>query len=238
LRIAVVILALFTVCSAFAQEKSRPWIFGIGFHAIDDSGTRFREPLNFRDHYNYVLYPSILHIEKHTGKSVSFQAIGSYSKSIPGKIINGRENNYVKNYFSGDLLFKLNLNYFFKNKPWFDSYLLYGGGYSYRWGHRPDIGPGMRQGFFFKETFLTHNLGFGFNIWFRGDLGLNFQSIGKLSTEDSSNHIQHAVSLIYRFDQTSSRMRKKYDLDLKKGKKKKKDEVKYSLPSETEEEEE
>ncbi len=113
------------------------------------------------------------------------EAIASYNRYKRGNIIDGVILPEFKNYFSIDSRLSYDLNKLVGQTAWFDPYVGVGIGYS----DANDVPRG------------TYNAIIGFRTWFSDRWGLDFSSSGKWSFgNEASNHIQHAVGVVYQFN--------------------------------------
>ncbi|UOY06080.1 OmpA family protein [Muricauda sp. SCSIO 64092] len=161
------------------------WILGIGFNVVDDSGDEFGEIFDISDSWNAVPFPSRLSIGRYFKNGLGLEAIGSYNRYNEGKIIDGVLNTEDIDYYAIDFRVSYDLNQILGETGWFDPYVGIGAGYT----DANNQGRG------------TYNASVGFRTWFSDRFGLDFNSTGKwaMSTENATNHIQHAAGAVYRF---------------------------------------
>ncbi|MEM9143329.1 MAG: OmpA family protein [Bacteroidota bacterium] len=161
------------------------WVIGLGINIVDDSATPFGDDfLNVEDTWHAVPYPSRVSIGRFFKSGLGLEAIGTYNRYKPGKIVNGVVNTELREYFAIDGKISYDLNKLIGHTGWFDPYVHVGGGYT-------SIG---------GDGLATGNAGFGFNTWFSDRWGLNLNTMGKWGLEeDSSRHIQHSAAVVYRF---------------------------------------
>lgn len=160
-------------------------MFGVGFNFVDDSGDAFKDVTTVKDQWNYVPFPSRLSIGKYFGNGIGLEAIATYNKYKEGNIIDGVINPEDKDYFGFDARVSYDLNKLVGQTGWFDPYLGVGAGYT----DANDVARG------------TYNAVVGFRTWFSDRWGLDFSSSGKWSFgNEASNHIQHAVGVLYQFN--------------------------------------
>ena len=162
------------------------WIFGLGWNAVDDAGDEFSAPFNFSDNWNAVPFPSRLSMGKYFKSGLGLELIGAYNRYKEGKTIDGTVITEDIDYLSADLRVSYDLNNILGETGFFDPYIGIGAGYT----DANNQGRG------------TYNAIVGFRTWFSDHWGLDFNSTGKwtMNTENSSNHIQHAVGVAYRFE--------------------------------------
>jgi outer membrane protein OmpA-like peptidoglycan-associated protein len=161
------------------------WIVGIGFNVVDDAGSEFTDIFNVSDNWNIVPFPSRLSIGKYFNNGLGLELIGSYNKYKEGKIVDNQVNQADTDYYAADLRVSYDLNKILGETGFFDPYVGIGLGYT----DANNQGRG------------TYNAVFGFRTWFNDRIGLDFNSTGKwaMSTENATNHLQHAAGLVYRF---------------------------------------
>jgi outer membrane protein OmpA-like peptidoglycan-associated protein/outer membrane protein W len=194
--IFLVCVGLVFLNPVFAQEKieltkkdsiiSSSWMFGVGINIVDDSGDVFDQLLKVDSQWNSALYPSRISIGKYFNNGLGVEAIGTYNKYKVGKVIDGVINDTEKEYYAIDSRLSYDLNKLIGQTGWFDPYVGVGLGYT----KANDLGRG------------TYNAIVGFRTWFSDRIGLDFNSSGKWAmnkTDGVTNHIQHAVGLVYQF---------------------------------------
>jgi len=161
------------------------WIIGLGFNAVDDAGSEFSNVLNIEDNWNIVPFPSRLSIGRYFKNGLGLEAIGSYNQYQEGKTIDGTIIAEDIDYYAIDFRVSYDLNQILGETGWFDPYVGIGAGYT----DANNQGRG------------TYNAVVGFRTWFSDRFGLDFNSTGKwaMSTENATNHIQHAAGAVYRF---------------------------------------
>jgi len=160
------------------------WMVGLGWNFVNDSGERLNNISTIKDRWNAVAFPSRINIGRYFRSGIGLEAIATYNNYKKGNIIDGVVNPEDKSYFGFDTRFSYDLNKIFGQTGWFDPYLGVGVGYTYA----NDLGRG------------TYNAVIGFRTWFSDRWGLDFSSSGKWSFgNEASNHIQHAVGVVYQF---------------------------------------
>ncbi len=162
------------------------WLVGLGMNIVDDSGDEFRELFDIRDAWNIAPYPSRIHIGRYLKNGVGFEAIGSYNVYKRGKVVDEIELADDVDYLSVDFRISYDLNKILGETGFFDPYVGIGAGYT----DANDQGRG------------TYNAVMGFRTWFSDHWGLDVNTTGKwaMSTENATNHIQHALGVTYRFE--------------------------------------
>lgn len=191
-----IVLILVAVDFTYAQEDLQitskdsivesSWIFGIGFNAVDDSGNVFDGLFNVGEEWNFVPYPSRVNIGRYFKSGLGIEAIGTYSVYKEGNIVDGEINPNDIDYFGLDTRLTYDLNKIVGETAWFDPYVGIGVGYT----DANNLGRG------------TYNAIVGFRTWFSDKWGLDFNSSGKWAmskSDGASNHIQHAVGVVYQF---------------------------------------
>ncbi|WP_237705626.1 porin family protein [Croceivirga radicis] len=191
----LILFGLFTI-SITAQEELpvltakdsmvvSSWVFGLGVNAVDDAGSEFSDLTNFSDNWNMVPHPSRISIGKYFKNGLGLELVGSYNKYQEGKVIDGLVNTEEKDYYAGDIRINYDLNKILGETGWFDPYVGVGAGYT----QANEQGRG------------TYNANVGFRTWFSDNWGLDFSSTGKwtMNKENSTNHIQHAKVVDYKF---------------------------------------
>lgn len=161
------------------------WMVGLGYNFVDDSGNQFDKLLDFDNEWNAVAFPSRLSIGRYFKSGLGIEAIGTYNKYKTGKLIDGSINNEDIDYFGIDARLSYDLNKIIGETGFFDPYIGVGLGYT----DANNQGRG------------TYNGVIGFRTWFSDRFGLDFSSSGKWAMDsDATNHLQHAVGAVYRFD--------------------------------------
>jgi OmpA-OmpF porin, OOP family len=194
-----------------AQLSSTPWIFGVGTNFIDNDQKTY-EFLNIGEWY-YSYYPSFLSVEKKLAAGISLEVIGTYNEGRHVTIVEKNTTTTIRPYYGLDGIIKYDLNEVFGPTSIFDPFVHIGYGYHYL-GPKP-IQPGkdFRQNT--SVSGVSHNIGFGFNLWFTPTMGLNLQTMGKwVNNKRASNHIQHSAAFIYKIGEDkktkASFMKKRY----------------------------
>lgn len=192
LKILVLLLLPLTIFSQDLELSPKDsiiessWIFGIGFNAVDDAGSEFSNLFDIEDNWNIVPFPSRVSIGRYFKSGLGIEAIGSYNQYQEGKTIDNVVIAEDIDYYAIDLRVSYDLNKILGETGWFDPYVGIGAGYT-------DAN---------NEGRGTYNATVGFRTWFSDRFGLDFNSTGKwaMSTENATNHIQHAASVLYRFN--------------------------------------
>ena len=204
---AIVLATSLVLNSLYAQESEfntpvltskdsivdSSWMFSLGWNFVNDSGTRFNKPFKVKDHLNAVAFPSRLSLGRYFKSGIGLEGIATYNRYKEGHIIDGLINAENKDYFGFDLRLSYDLNKLLGHTGFFDPYLGIGTGYTYA----NDVGRG------------TYNAVVGFRTWFNDRWALDFNSSGKWSFgNEATNHVQHAVGIVYQFSTEKSLSRK------------------------------
>lgn len=162
------------------------WMVTLGTNFVDDSGDEFNNLFDIQDGWNSVPYPSRLSVGRYFESGVGLEAVASYNKYKEGKIVDKIINSEDVDYFAMDFRVNYDLNMILGETGFFDPYVGVGAGYT----DANNQGRG------------TYNAIVGFRTWISDYWGIDFSSTGKwtMNTENSTNHIQHAVGVAYRFD--------------------------------------
>ncbi|MEO9513954.1 MAG: OmpA family protein [Flavobacteriaceae bacterium] len=170
------------------------WIFSIGTNIVDDSGGEFGNLFDVDSDWNMVPYPSRISIGRYFESGLGLAAIGTYNKYKEGKTIDNVINPEDVDYFGLDFRISYDLNMILGETGFFDPYVGIGAGYT----DANNQGRG------------TYNAVIGFRTWLSEHWGLDFSSTGKwtMNSENSTNHIQHAAGLSYRFKTVKGLSRK------------------------------
>ncbi|PRX55310.1 OmpA family protein [Flagellimonas meridianipacifica] len=162
------------------------WMVSLGMNVVDDSGDEFGNLLDIRDGWNAVPFPSRISIGRYFQNGLGLEAIGTYNQYREGKIVDNVVNTEDIDYFGIDFRISYDLNQIIGETGFFDPYVGIGAGYT----DANNQGRG------------TYNGVVGFRTWLSDRVGLDFNSTGKwaMSTENATNHIQHAIGVVYQFD--------------------------------------
>ncbi|HWY11762.1 MAG TPA: hypothetical protein VN026_10580 [Bacteroidia bacterium] len=197
---------------------STPWIFGLGWSAVDDDGGRWFTKNLFRvdKTWNMVPYPARTSCEKiiDTLRGWSAEVIFSYNCYGVGKYISDaapQPRGLVQNR-SGIVTFDFHAKYDFNkiynlNKLWggqeiFQPFCVFGHGYTYR-----DMAP--------HHNTITMNMGLGFNVYIYDGFGIQIQSLAKFGLKNrfptsGSNYIQHSIGIVYKMNPLALHKSKSY----------------------------
>jgi len=158
------------------------WLAGLGVNIVDDSW-RAREGFALADMWNIVPYPSRASFGRYFRSGLGVEVIGTYNKFKEGKIIDGVPNPEESEYWAVDTRLSYDLNKLVGETGIFDPYLGAGLGYT-----QTDV---RRR---------TANAVVGFRLWFSERWGADINTSGKWGLDsESTNHIQHAAGVVYRF---------------------------------------
>ena len=137
--------------------------------------------------WNLRPYPTSISLEKLLQHTFSIETEFNFNQYKPCKIIN---NEVWKTglFLSLDVNLKNDFNQMLKSEGWFNSYVVFRFGGTYRTVRSLPIGSNL-------------NIGFGFNIWLTKVVGVNFQSVAKYDVskrfpKSSSNYLQHSTGIV------------------------------------------
>lgn len=158
------------------------WLAGLGINIVDDSW-RARQDYALSEMWNVVPYPSRLSFGRYFKSGIGLEIIGTYNKFKEGKVIDGAPITDESDYWAVDTRVSYDLNRLVGETGIFDPYLGAGLGYT-----QTDV---RRR---------TANAIIGFRLWFSDKWGADLNSTGKWGLDsESTNHIQHAAGVVYRF---------------------------------------
>ena len=167
------------------------WLAGLGINIVDDSW-RARGNYSLGEMWNFVPYPSRLSFGRYFKSGIGLEVIGTYNKFKDGKIIDGVPISEESDYWAVDTRVSYDLNRLFGETGIFDPYLGAGLGYT-----ETDV---RRR---------TANGVVGFRLWFSDKWGADINTTGKWGLDsESTNHIQHAAGVVYRFGMEKELSRK------------------------------
>ncbi len=193
-KLALFVCVFFSTITIYAQNLElgkqdsivkKSWIVGVGFNAVDDAGSEFTNLFNVSDNWNIVPYPSRISIGRYFESGIGLEAIASYNRYEEGKIVDDVINTEEIDYYGFDFNVNYDLNKIIGETGFFDPYIALGAGYT----------DANNQGR------VTANTAVGARFWINDRLGVDANSKGKwaVSSDEATNHIQHAVGLVYRF---------------------------------------
>tara|TARA_R110002050_G_scaffold116847_1_gene233349 strand:- start:982 stop:2157 length:1176 start_codon:yes stop_codon:yes gene_type:complete len=188
----LIVLTSFTSFAQDGLELSKKdstvvssWILGLGTNIVADSGAPFDNLFEVKETWNAVPYPSRLSIGRYFKNGLGVEAIAAYNVYKEGKLVDGANLTEDKKYYSFDTRLSYDLNKIIGYTGWFDPYVGVGVGYT-------DVNDRSRG---------TYNGVLGFRTWFSDRFGLDINSSGKWAmSATASNHLQHAIGVIYQFD--------------------------------------
>jgi outer membrane protein OmpA-like peptidoglycan-associated protein len=158
------------------------WLAGLGINIVDDSW-RARQDYSLSEMWNIVPYPSRLSFGRYFRSGIGLEVIGTYNKFKEGKVIDGSVISEESDYWAIDTRVSYDLNRLVGETGIFDPYI--GGGLGYT---QTD------------ERRRTLNGVVGFRLWFSDNWGADINTTGKWGLDsESTNHIQHAAGVVYRF---------------------------------------
>ena len=212
-RILFLLTFVIILSNSFAQpyktikaQKPYKWMAGISWSAIDDDGRPFTGLFDVPN-WNYEFYPTRLSLDRYFKKGWSAEAVATYTKYLPGKLINGSTSTSGI-FFAFDVNGKYSFyQYYAPNMRWFEPYFTFGAGYTFRSApivsaHVPNI-----------------NLGFGMNFWISQSIGVQFHSNAKFGMfpkiwNTNTNYLQHSAGIVYRWGE--NKKHKNGDFDKKR----------------------
>ena len=202
----LLMLTLLRVCLASHSVHAQPsiaftnkdpyWIMiGVSWNTVNDNEEHLPNLFDVTGSWNSLVYPSRLSFDKHIKKGWSWEAMASFNRYQPTKIVNdltGRSGIF----FAVDGQVKHSFARRF-NSPILDPYVGAGVGITFRSLVSPTITP-------------TANLALGTNIWFDDNLGIQLQVIGKLALGPDiytgpNDYVQYTAGLVYRKDKGKKR---------------------------------
>ncbi len=171
------------------KGSDKYWMIGIGGNVVDDDGSPFKKLFNVLPRWNVRPYPTRLTVERSLSHTFSVEGAFNFNTYKPNKIINN-EVGRAGIFLSLDLNFKNDFNKLFNSEGWFNPYIIYGLGGTFRTVRSLPIG-------------ANANIGFGFNIWLSRVIGINFQSVAKFAASrrfprSSANYLQHSAGLVFK----------------------------------------
>ena len=167
------------------------WLAGLGINIVDDSW-RARGNYSLSEMWHFVPYPSRVSFGRYFRSGIGLEVIGSYNKFKEGKAVDGEVITEESDYWAFDTRVSYDLNRLFGETGFFDPYV--GGGLGYT---ETDV---RRR---------TANAVVGFRLWFSERWGADISTSGKWGLEsESTNHIQHAAGVAYRFGMKKELSRK------------------------------
>jgi len=190
LKIAVIALFTFVmVANVNAQDSNNPWAITLGFNSIDIRGGKSISSIanDYLGTGDWNTLPSIsrIGVTKYLQDGFSLQLAGSLNKV---ETFNTKSDSDMMYYaFDANVLYDVNKLVelaFGSTTKWFDPYVYLGGGYTSLDGN--------------GEAML--NVGAGFNVWFKENVGLNLQSGAKRNfSGEVADHFQHTIGVIFKF---------------------------------------
>ena len=161
------------------------WLAGVGANIVDDAGDLFKNSFDIENRWNIAPYPSRISVGKYFKSGLGVELIISHNTYKGTKVVDGIDLEGNEPYWAADIRGSYNLNKLVGDMGWFDPYIHAGLGYA-------DAA---------TQTRGTMNAGFGFRTWFSEKWGLDLNTTGKwtMNLENSTNHIQHAAGVVYRF---------------------------------------
>ena len=188
-KIIILFLLINTNLSA-QNSKAKHWVLGMELNVVDDDGRRpILAPKNFFNGLNFLPFPTAFSFEYYLKDNFSMELSESVNTYEVGEFVDGASN--PKNIFFMALDFNAKYSFnslysslsFSKKINWFDPYIMAGFGVT----HRNAIVP-------------TFNGGGGATFWVSKKIGVNIQSMGKLSFSDKGSfYFQHLLGVKLKF---------------------------------------
>lgn len=165
------------------QYEKPVWSIGLSGVVVDDDGQPFGDLFNVADSWNFLPFPTRVHVDMAINPSWSFEGAVSYSTFKTGNIINDDSLTADAMFLAVDVNARF---HFIKTAKVFDPYGTAGLGFTYRSNYETQT--------------PTLNAGLGANIWFIPSLALNLQTTAKVKMiSGSSSYMMHSVGVVYRF---------------------------------------
>ena len=187
----IIILCLLISANLSAQNsKAKHWVLGMELNVVDDDGrTPILSPKNFFNGLNYLPFPTAFSFEYYVKDNFSMELSESVNTYEVGEIVDGVANPKNIFFMAVDLNAKYSFNSLYKGLSfskkinWFDPYIMAGFGGTHR-----------------KFTVPTFNGGGGATFWVGKKIGINIQSMGKLSLSDKGSfYFQHMLGVKLKF---------------------------------------
>ena len=178
----ICMFAAFITTQTTAQNVAHPWLFGLGFHAVDYSSTDpiFKDLYGF-DHFQTIPAFSKFDLAKNLNKSF---AVG-LSFAVSKVNHSGLKTDAKKFFGDFDLLGKYLFanDYILKSSSWFDPYIAFG--------------PGLSM--YDKDKSIALNIGIGTNIWISENVGFNIQTMLNTATSEAvGDYFHHSLGIVVR----------------------------------------
>ncbi|WP_299062812.1 OmpA family protein [uncultured Polaribacter sp.] len=188
-QIKLAVIALFmlvSISNLSAQDENNPWRVGFGINSVDFTHWKVTELEHYEDYLgsnnDWNILPSISRISvgRYLSKGFSVELAGSINKIDVFRNVD--DSDYL--YYSADASVLYDLNNIIGETSWFDPFVRAGASYV-----NSD-----------SESDAMLTIGAGFNTWFNDNLGLSFNSGGKLGVLDNvKSHWQHSIGLVVKF---------------------------------------
>lgn len=179
---AICMVTSFITMQSTAQNVDHPWLFGLGFHAVDYSST---DPL-FKDIYGFDHFQTIPAFSKFDlAKNVNKSFTVGLSFAVSNVNHSGLKTDAKKFFGDFDLLGKYLFanDYILKSSSWFDPYFAFG--------------PGLSM--YDKDKSIALNLGIGANIWISENVGFNLQTMLNTATSEAvGDYFHHSLGVVVR----------------------------------------
>ncbi|GEM_PF-4514944 len=181
----IIFLCLFINSNLNAQySKANHWVLAMGLNAVDDDGRRpILSPANYFNDWNCLPFPSVFSFEYYMKDNFSIELSESLNTYQVNALIDGFPIQKNVLFIACDLNAKYSFNSLYKKIMWFDPYLSSGFGVTHR-----------------NYTVPTFNAGGGATFWVGNRLGINIQTMGKLSFSDKGSlYFQNMLGVKYQF---------------------------------------
>jgi hypothetical protein len=166
--------------------KQTTWTFGLSNNIVVDGGRETFFPFETKA-WNSLPFPNSFFIEGYYYKGWSFNGTISYNQFKSGNIVDKVSITKNGTYVGADFNARFAFSHWAKKEGWFDPYVTFGYGYTYR-----DNAVNIHTG--------NNNIGLGCNFWIYKGFGLNLQGLGKwvMKGGTKSNYTQYSVTLVYK----------------------------------------
>lgn len=194
-KIVYLFVLLFLINHAvYSQDEDDKWVVGIGVNAVD-----IRTPDGFvgftKDYFNGDIEDLNMNggfirvfVGRHIKNDISILVSASGNTVKKGFGYSTKEDLIDDSFFAMDAKLRYDLNRLIGDNPWFDPYVLVGGGYS-------KIG---------ETSNFNIAAGWGCNFWFSGVVGVNIQSDYNHNPQSTAtDYFQHSIGVVFKLNSTS-----------------------------------
>jgi hypothetical protein len=200
------VILLSNIASKSNAQFKHPLIIGIGTNFID-SDLRTFEFYNF-DEWNYVVYPSRIHIEQKIFYGFSLEAIASVNRIRSTSFVDGNFLPQLQAYHAMDLLLKVPLSSFIEVHKYLDFFVHGGYGFASFTGKSATVRPDLLASSYNTSTYLA---GLGLNTWVAPRFGINLQTTAKfVSNKQVTPHMQHSIACVYKIGEENTASKPKF----------------------------